>query len=153
MKTIKTFLVIPFLLLLIGITGCEDDKNDTYPEATIVKELPRMGMGRNTEPLVIRSRKELQALFDKSELERVEELRQIDFSRYTLLTGFVGSSTEVYVEGHLFSKTGANTYTYLLKIKISDATRPDQYRYGIIVPKLPKSAEVEFKIEEVTFEN
>ncbi|RNC66196.1 hypothetical protein [Proteiniphilum sp. X52] len=153
MKIMKTLLIIPLLLHLIGMVGCEDDKNDTYPEATIVKELPRMGMGNNTKSLVIRSQKELEALFDKSELDRVEELRQIDFSRYTLLTGYVVSSTNVSIVEHSFSKTGATTYSYLLKIIRGDATIPGSHRYGIIVPKLPKSADIEFEIEEVMLEN
>src|SRR5690554_2663704 len=140
MKTIQILLLIPFLFILIGMTGCEDDGNETYPDAIIVKELPRLNPGNNNRPLVIRSRKELEAVFDKNELERVKELQQIDFSKYTLLSGFVGSTTEVYVAEHSFLKTGTTTYTYLLKIIIGYATRPDAYRYGIIVLKLPKSA-------------
>ena len=153
MKTSKLLLTMLFLFMIIGIAGCEDDENETYPDAIIVKELPRLSTGNNTRSLVIRSQKELEAVFDKNELERVEELQQIDFSKYTLLSGFVGSSTEVYVAEHSFSKTGTTTYTYLLEIIRGYTARPDAFRYGIIVLKLPKSAEVVFKIEELRLED
>jgi len=53
---------------------------------------------------------------------------------------------------HSFIKTGTRSYTYLLKVT-GAATRPDAFRYGIIVKKLPKAAEVTFKIEELRPDN
>lgn len=152
MKTNKKLLIISFLLILIGMGGCENE-NEIYPDATIVKELPKINViGNNTKSIVIQSQKELKAVFNKNELQQIEDLQQIDFSKYTLLLGYGSYSNEVSNMEHSFSKTRTTSYTYLLKVG-GDATRPDVFRYGILVIKLPKSAEVIFKIEELHIEN
>ncbi|MEA4985496.1 hypothetical protein SDC9_36651 [bioreactor metagenome] len=142
----------PFLFMMIGMEACED-KNEIYPDATIVKELPKItAIGDHTKSVAIRSQKELEDVFSKDELKRFEDLQQIDFSKYMLLLGYGTYPNEVSNMEHSFSKTGTNTYTYLLKIT-GDATRPEAFRYGILVGKLPKSAKVIFKIEELYLEN
>lgn len=152
MKTRKIFLMMPFLFLIMGIGGCED-KNEIFPDATIVKELPKVNViGNSTKSIIIQSQRELEAVFSKNELQQVNDLQQIDFSKYTLLLGYGTYPNEVSNMEHSFSKTGTNTYTYLLKIT-GDATRPEAFRYGILVGKLPKSAKVIFKIEELYLEN
>ncbi len=152
MKIKKIFLMMPFLFLIMGIEGCED-KNEIYPDATIVKELPKVNViGNNTKSIIIQSQRELEAVFSKNELQQVNDLQQIDFSKNTLLLGYGNYSNEVSNMEHSFVKTGISTYTYLLKIT-GLATRPDTFRFGILVVKLPKSAEVIFKIEELYLEN
>ena len=137
------------LFLLIGVTRCEKEKEITFPDAIIIKELSKLDiLGSNTESIVIQSQKELDAIFSKSEMQRYEELQQIDFSKNTLLLGFGRYGNEVSNMQHYFIKTGTSSYTYLLKIA-GDATRPDAFRYGIIVAKLPKDAEVTFLIDEL----
>ena len=136
MKTKKILLIISFLLILIGMGGCENE-NEIYPDATIIKELPKINViGNNTKSIVIQSQKELEAVFNKNEL----------------LLGYGGYGNEVSTMVHSFSKTRTTSYIYLLKVG-GDATRPDVFRYGILVIKLPKSAEVIFKIEELHIEN
>ena len=137
------------LFLLIGVTRCEKEKEITFPDAIIIKELSKLDiLGSNTESIVIQSQKELDAIFSKSEMQRYEELQQIDFSKNTLLLGFGRYGNEVSNMQHYFIKTGTSSYTYLLKIA-GDATRPDAFRYGIIVAKLPKATEVTFLIDEL----
>jgi|ADurb_Cas_02_Slu_FD_contig_31_3305740_length_1145_multi_3_in_0_out_0_1 hypothetical protein len=109
-------------------------------------------LGSNSESLVIQSQNELQALFSNEELQRYEDLQQIDFTQYTLLLGHGSYPNEVSNQEHSFIKTGIRSYTYLLKVA-GDATRPDAFRYGIIVKKLPQAAEVTFKIEELRLDN
>ena len=151
MKT-KILLIMTLATLLIGV-GCEKEKNITFPDAIIIKELPKMYiLGSNSESLVIQSQNELQALFSNEELQRYEDLQQIDFTQYTLLLGHGSYPNEVSNLEHSFIKTGIRSYTYLLKVA-GDATRPDAFRYGIIVKKLPQAAEVTFKIEELRLDN
>ena len=153
MKSKTILFSVIALFLLIGETGCEKEKNITFPDAIIIKELPKLDiLGNNTESIVIQSQKELGAIFSESELQRYEELQQIDFTQCTLLLGFGSYGNEVSNMQHYFIKTGTRSYTYLLKIA-GDATRPDTFRYGVIVTKLPKAAEVTFKIEELRLEN
>lgn len=141
------------LFFLMGGMGCEKEKNITFPDAIIIKELPKLNiLGSNTESIVIHSQKELDAVFSESELQQYEELQQIDFTKHTLLLGFGSYGNEVSNMQHYFIKTGTRSYTYLLKIA-GLATRPDTFRYGVVVTKLPKAAEVTFKIEELRLEN
>ena len=152
MKTKKVFLIIPLLFLIIGMGGCED-KNGIYPEAMVVKELPKISiLGNHTKSVIIQSQKELKAVFSEDELKRIDDLQQIDFSKHTLLLGYGSYANEVANMEHSFSKTTETSYTYLLKID-GAATRPDSFRYGILVGKLPKPVEVIFKIEKLHLEN
>ena len=128
------------------------DGSDSGAEVAIVKELPKLRrtIGSNSRPVVIQSQEELEAVFTAEELAQISDLQQIDFSIYTLLLGFGTYANQAYSMEHFFTKTGDNTYTYLLKVG-GDATQPDVFRYGIIVDKLPASATVVFKIGIITF--
>lgn len=149
-KKMILFTVIA-LFLLIGGMGCERE-DETYPDAVIVKELPILPIGNNRNSIVIQSQKELKAVYSSDILQHYDDLSNIDFSKYTLLLGYGGYGNEVSTMQHYFIKSGASSYTYLLKIA-GDATCPDSFRYGIIVGKLPKAAKVTFKIEELRLEN
>lgn len=152
MRTRKLFSITLFLFIITGIGGCED-QNETYPDAIIVKELSKIPLiGNNTKSIVVQSQKELETVFSKSELKQIEDLQQIDFSSHSLLLGYGSYGNEVSNIEHSFSKTGTRTYTYLINVS-GLATRPDVFRYGIIVTKLLKSTEVIFIIEELHLEN
>ena len=152
MKNKVLLFTILSLFLLIGGTGCKKEENITFPDAIIIKELPKLYiLSSNTESVVIQSQKELYTMFGESELQRYEEMQQIDFSKSTLLLGFGRYGNLVSDMRHYFVKTGKRSYTYLLKIS-GDATMPDTFRYGVVVTKLPKEAEVTFKIEELLWE-
>ncbi len=149
MKTKMILFTVIVFSLMVGGAGCERNNNISYPDATIIKELPKItDIGSNTKSLVMQSQKELESVFNKNELQRFEDLQQIDFSKYTLLLGCGSYGNEVSNMEHSFIKTGTKSYTYLLKVG-GDATRPNTFRYGILVEKLPNSAEVTFKIEEL----
>ncbi|WP_080903408.1 hypothetical protein [Parabacteroides sp. Marseille-P3160] len=152
MKTKKirlNFLLFPFTLLVIG--GCNNDnyeKNPIFPEAIIVKELPKMYLSGNIEKgdhKVIQDQSELQNIFSWEELSKVNDLQNIDFSKYTLLIGCDSYLSEANLE-YSYSKTG--DIDYLFQIRISGmAARPDGFfQYGIIVEKLPQKAKVNFSV-------
>ena len=150
MKTKKSLFMLYFMINLSVIGGCE---NEVYPEAIIVKEFPKINViGNNTESIIIQSQRELEAVFTHEELQLVTDFQQINFSKYTLLLGYGKYGNEVSNMEHSFVKTGMSTYTYLLKLAGS-ATRPDSFRFGILVLKLPKSVKVTFKIEELNLKN
>ena len=138
--------IILLLLLILGV-GCEKETNIIFPDAIIIKELPKLYiLSSSTESVVIQSLEELYTMFGESELQRYAELQQVDFSKQTLLLGFCRYGNLVSAMRHYFVKTGERSYTYLLKIS-GNATMPDAFWYGIVVAKLPKEAEVSFKIE------
>lgn len=138
------------MLLLLAISySCDRNSDDTiYPDAVIIKELPKMPIGNHRESMIIQSQSELEAVFDTATLEQIEDLQGIDFSKYTLLLGYGTYKNQAIQMEHYYSKIGNDTYTYLLKVG-SDAPALDFFRYGILVPKLPASAKVSFKIEEL----
>ncbi|MDO5616843.1 MAG: hypothetical protein Q4G16_11675 [Cruoricaptor ignavus] len=156
MKTKKQNLVsrtlgLLFILMLFASYSCDrDSKDDTiYPDAVIIKELPKIiPIGNHRESVIIQSQSELETVFDTATLEQIEDLQGIDFSKYTLLLGYGTYKNQAVQMEHYYSKIGSNTYAYLLKVG-SDAPALDFFRYGILVPKLPTSANVNFKIEEL----
>ena len=138
----KVLLYTTISLFLLIIVGCKKD----FPDAIIIKELPKLyNLSSNTESVVIQSQEELYTIFGESELQRYEELQQIDFAKQTLLLGFCRYGNQVSNMQHYFVKTGKRSYKYLLEIS-GNLTMPDAFWYGIVVAKLPKEAEVSFKI-------
>ena len=149
MKT-KMILFAVLALCMIGVMGCDDF--DEY-DVRIVKELPKITViGDSRESFVIQSQKEVEEIFNKEDLQRIKVLQNIDFSKYTLLLGCGSYPNQVTNMIHSFRATGKNSYLYLLKVG-GLATRPDFFCYGIIVDKLPSSAKVTFKIEEITLQD
>jgi hypothetical protein len=156
MKKLLLIPIIPILLLSLGLVGCSNDEN--IVEVSIVKELPKLiTIGSNTNSVVIQSREELEAIYtaevrnaiyNAEELTLINDLLQIDFSKYTLLLGYGTYGNQVTNMEHSFTKTGSSTYTYLFKVA-GDATMPDVFRYGILVEKLPASTVVTFEIKEL----
>ncbi|MDO5615079.1 MAG: hypothetical protein Q4G16_02735 [Cruoricaptor ignavus] len=155
MKTKKQNLVsrvlgLLFILMLFASYSCDrsSDDNTIYPDAVIIKELPKMPIGNHRESVIIQSQSELETVFDTATLEQIEDLQGIDFSKYTLLLGYGTYKNQAVQMEHYYSKIGSNTYAYLLKVG-SDAPALDFFRYGILVPKLPTSANVNFEIGEL----
>lgn len=141
-----------FILMLVMTYSCDSgiDIDDTdYPYALIIRELPKLAiMGKHLESVVINSQEELESVFTDTELQREESLDAIDFSKYTLLLGYGTYSNEVSTIEHYYTQIGHNSYRYLIKIS-GLATRPDVFRYGIIVPKIPETTTVTFEIEKL----
>lgn len=147
-KKIFSALTLLLSVAMLSLGSCKPNNIIEYPDAVILKELPKMAVGSNREAMVIRSEQELMAVYTEEYISRISDLQNIDFSRYTLLLGHCFSANEVLYMKHLFSKTGVSTYTYLLQIA-GDGTKPDVFRYGILVAKLPTTAEITFVIEEM----
>ena len=96
MKTKLIVSTIITLLLLIGGTGCE--KEIFYPDATLIKDLPKMYLTGNIkqgEQEIIRTKEELLTFFSQFEIDKVNELKNIDFTNQTLLIGCDNYSNEV----------------------------------------------------------
>lgn len=146
MKT-KAFLFMVIALFLLLVVGCE--KDIFYPDAIIIKELPKMYLTGNIkqgEQKLIQTKKELLTLFSQSEIDKVDDLKDLDFTNQTLLIGCDTYSNEVNNLRYLFSKKSEKEY--ILHVEISGgATKPEgNFKYGIIANKLPKTATVTFNI-------
>ena len=142
-----------FLMLILLAAGCDSDNNNDddapFPDAVIIKELPKItAVGNSNSSEIVQTQKGLESIFSQKDLESFEDLQNIDFSKHTLLLGYGTYSNEVSDMEHSFTKTGTSEYTYILRVS-GDATRPDVFRYGIVVEKLPITAEIIFKIEEL----
>ena len=147
MKTKLIVFTTITLLLLIGGSGCE--KEIFYPDATLIKDLPKMYLTGNIkqgEQEIIRTKEELLTFFSQFEIDKVNELKNIDFTNQTLLIGCDNYSNEVNNLRYTFSKK--NEKEYILHVEISGgATRPEGiFYYGIIAKKLPETAIVTFEI-------
>ena len=139
--------VVSFLL---AGAGCE--KDIFYPDATLIKDLPKMYLTGNIkqgEQEIIRTKEELLTFFSQFEIDKVNELKNIDFTNQTLLIGCDNYSNEVNNLRYTFSKK--NEKEYILHVEISGgATRPEGFfYYGIITNKLPKTAIVTFNIVKI----
>lgn len=146
MKT-KTFLFMAVVSFLLAGAGCE--KDIFYPDATLIKDLPKMYLTGNIkegEQKIIRTKEELLTFFSQFEIDKVNELKNIDFTNQTLLIGCDNYSNEVNNLRYTFSKNDEKEY--ILHVEISGgATRPEgNFYYGIIANKLPKTAIVTFDI-------
>ena len=146
MKT-KTFLFLAIASFLLAGAGCE--KEILYPDATLIKDLPKMHLTGNIkqgEQKIIRTKDELLTFFSQFEIDKVNELKNIDFAYQTLLIGCDNYSNEVNNLRYTFSNKSEKEY--ILHVEISGgATRPEgNFYYGIIANKLPKTAIVTFDI-------
>ena len=146
MKTVL-FMIIT-LFFLIGGVGCKEEVNTTYPDAITIKELPKMSLTGNIkqgEQKVIQSKKELLALFNQAEIDKYFDLQSIDFEKQTLLIGCDSYPSEANFR-YEFSKEEGRSYYFFVEIS-GCAARPDgNFKYGIVVQKLPKTAVVNFSI-------
>ena len=150
MKTKLLVFITITLLLLIG--GKKKKKEIFYPDATLIKDLPKMYLTGNIkqgEQEIIRTKEELLTFFSQFEIDKVNELKNIDFTNQTLLIGCDNYSNEVNNLRYTFSKK--NEKEYILHVEISGgATRPEGFfYYGIITNKLPKTAIVTFNIVKI----
>ena len=146
MKT-KTFLFMAVVSFLLAGAGCE--KDIFYPDATLIKGLPKMHLTGNIkqgEQKIIRTKEELLTFFSQFEIDKVNELKNIDFTNQTLLIGCDNYSNEVNNLRYAFSKKEEKEY--ILHVEISGgATKPEgNFYYGIIANKIPKTAIVTFDI-------
>lgn len=149
MNTIKLLVKLASFIPVQGFVRTANLQE--FPDAFIVKELPLMEVKGDLnagEKKVIRSKKELEWLFNAEELESLSFLKDIDFSKYSLLIGVGTYFSQVKEMQHSFICTAKKTYAYIIKVA-GDLMRPDTFMYGSIVKKLPKGAKVTFKMDEM----
>ena len=149
MDAIKLFSMLASLTPFQGIvkTGNEVEISD----AVIVKELPIMHFKGDMEPgekKVIRSQRELEWMFSPEDFESLSFLKDIDFSKYSLLLGVGTYFSQVKDMRHSFIRIAKKHYAYMVKVA-GDMMHPDTFMYGSIVRKLPKGAKVSFKLDEL----
>ena len=114
MKTKLIVFTTITLLLLIGGTGCE--KEIFYPDATLIKDLPKMYLTGNIkqgEQEIIRTKEELLTFFSQFEIDKVNELKNIDFTNQTLLIGCDNYSNEVNNLRYTFSKKTKKNISFM----------------------------------------
>ena len=136
-----------------SIVNLKTTTDDTEtPPAEIIKELPKMYLNGNLtagEHAVIQSKTELLALFPQEEINKSVDLQEIDFNTQTLLIG-----RDDYGYGACFNYefylTEKNQYIFKVDIFGGYATMDYNFLYGIIVGKLPATAEVIFNISKQT---
>ena len=149
MNTIKLLIKLASFFPVQGYVRTANLQRE--PEACIVQELPLMhvkGDLNGGEKKVIRSRKELVWLFTAEELESLSQLKDIDFSKYSLLIGVDTYFSQVKEIQHRFVRTAKKTYAYIVEVA-GGMIRPDTFMYGSIVKKLPKGAKVTFRMDEM----
>lgn len=78
----------------------------------------------------------------------LKEALDIDFSSNTLL---IGKKRIPHIEGELIServfRSGSAEYTYEVSLWDGGYTAIGQFRFGVIIPKIPKGSKVNFDIE------
>lgn len=114
-------------------------------------ELPKMDIkGLELEASkIINNKEEFNAVFSSDDIKHYPELNNINWDLYTLLVNRHVNSTLIVSYKHSFKKKASLNYLYLLEITSGDATAIDDFSYGLLVPKLPGNAIVEFIVKEV----
>ena len=146
----KIFLLMAIASFILAGAGCENAI--FYPDATLIKDLPKMHLTGNIkqgEQKIIRTKDELLTFFSQFEIDKVNELKNIDFTNQTLLIGCDNYSNEVNNLHYTFSKK--NEKEYVLYVEISGgATKPEgNFYYGIIANKLPKTAIITYDFVKI----
>ena len=168
MKTKLLFLQI--VILLLWVAACTDNsKADVeneevhteeptrvipFPDAVIVKELPKINLPVK-KPIetaqIIRTREELLNFYDAEALATNPDLNSINFSEQTLLLNGASTYSDITGLAYTYTKTGDSTYSYATEVSGVPVLYAPlvTYAYGVIVKKLPPTAEVTFVFDEL----
>ncbi len=115
-------------------------------------ELPKMDI-KSLEvgaSKIINNKEEFNAVFSSDDIKRYPVLNNINWDLYTLLVNRYVNPTLIVSYNHSFKKKASLNYLYLLEITSGDATAIDDFAYGLLVPKLPGNAIVEFVVKEIS---
>ncbi len=150
MKT-KRFLAITIsLILLIGISGC--DNNDINLEIKINKELPVLYSGCNLtegQIIIINSQEDLEKIYKKESISQLPEFQNIDFTKYSIIASAKSFNRGVTKLEQQLMKTGNKAYDYRLKIYYNLTLPAGTFYYGIMVSKISSDAKVYLDVEEI----
>jgi hypothetical protein len=150
MKTRRILAITISLILLIGISGC--DNNDIVLEIKIDKELPVLYSGCNLaegQIVIINSQEDLDKIYKKENISQLPEFQNIDFTKYSLITGAKSYNRGIAKLEHQLMKTGNTIYDYRLKIYYNLTLPAGTFYYGIMVSKIPSDAKVYLDVEEI----
>lgn len=135
-------------LLLLTLISCKKEK--AAPEAdnsaALEKELPLMRLSKFQagDKKIIQSSAEFSLLITAAEAALYPDLKNIDFTKSTLLLGSTSYTNLVSTLEYDWDKTGRQQY----KLQFSyggSATQPTgKFEFGLIVEKLPSAATVDF---------
>ena len=150
MKTRRILFITISLILLIGISGC--DNNEIVLGIKINKELPILYSGCNLtegQIVIINSQEDLDKIYKKEYISQLPEFQNIDFTKYSLIVGARSYKRGIAKLEHQLIKTGNTTYYYKLKICYSLTLPVGTFYYGIMVSKIPSDAKVYLDAEEI----
>jgi len=158
--------VISILLSLFLFIGC-NKKQDFVPQSVSFQSIDHLNDCsidiENTEDediyLVINSQEDLEKYVIKGSVQAAQfchDLQRdfsIDFSNKTLL---IGKARLTAIEGQLIEQTveksGPEEYQYNVRIMNGGYTAIGQFKFGVLVHKIPKGSHIKFNvvIEEYT---
>lgn len=144
----KIILLSALALSILAVGGCKKKKQH-YPNAKIIKVLPKgYAMPSNKDTvLVIQRQKDLDNILLNGR-ETPEYLTNIDFVNQTLIIGSRGCHRGVYKLEHSFINKGTH-YEYQLTIHFDLTHVASRIVFGIIVEKIPNDRSVKLKVIEI----
>lgn len=142
-------LLLPGLLLL---GACEKKQDLCGPEQFTpvvtqpVQPVVQMNIGRapGTQTLVINSAADLAAV----PLPGMRNLPAIDFTQYTLLGVLPSRVGGIRVGTQTVTQDCAGNYHYSTEVGDSPIAMPSSCFFGVLVDKIPASAQVNFDVQE-----
>lgn len=162
----QPIIFIPFLLAFFLFVGC-NKKQDFVPQSVSFQSIDHLNDCsidiENTEDediyLVINSQEDLEKYVIKDPIQAAQPCTDlqneltIDFSKNTLL---IGKARLTALEGKLMEQslenTGPEEYQYNIRIRNGGYTAIGQFKFGVLVHKIPKGSHIKFNvlIEEYT---
>ncbi len=147
----KKILLLLSASLLFLANGCQEEDEALFPNVAIVKELPKIYITEVFEAgdtKIVQSKTELISIFEAERLLTITDLNDIDFTKNTLLLGYIANPYQVASLQHSFTQTNNFEYTYSVRLEPTDAPAFDEFMYGVIVEKIPFSADIIFNIQQ-----
>lgn len=153
MKTTKNLLVIPFLLLLLGLSGCEKDEYSDFIEGYVVGSFIYLEIGNNGQA----TGNQLQGysiLIEGSKNTKSDI--PMDFYTFNLPDNLFDFPEELLNRCDcgpgFFLDDVRNSYKIRFKYQILDETEKTKFTYGCIAlcPSFPWDEYREITLQEVT---
>ena len=147
MKTKKVFLIIPFLFLIMGMGGCENETKKLFFENFILnKEFCQWRQFEVDTVIVVNT---------KTELEKItictENLSEIDFDNHSLV--FAGGTAIHGVNIIVRYWYKVSDYSFILELKDRNSgsivpTVETPWAVAVLSQKLPQNTNIELRIKK-----
>ena len=147
-KPALPFFSIALCLLLFLSLSCQSDEEELV-ELPIHRELPVLYSGVSLgekEFTVIRSEAELQATFSESLIAEQSILKNVDFTKYSVLVGRGTYTRGIYELKHKWLMQGGKRF-YRLQVLYDDTLPAGIFYYGVLVDKMEEGIEIVFDVE------